>query len=337
MENIFTLKGNLKNKNILLLLLILILLFILFIKIYKKNKIENIIIDKYSMLKLYFENKTKFYILGRQKIMEKIGSSYNESNIITVQDKMNWLLIHESPEYKTKIVDKILLREYAKKILRKEICPRILKIYDNVDNINLKELPKKFILKCNHGSGMNIFCRNKYKFNLTLAKTKLKKWMKINYGMKNFEYVYINIKKKIFAEEYLSDDMGIYKIDCYNGKPKFIRAYKKLPKQNYKIGNIYDLNWNLTDIETGLRNIKRDPNITFKKPKRLKKMLEYSKKLSKEFAFVRVDFYTYNNKIYLSELTFTTSNIKMPYRDKEQSIYLGKFLDITKIKNFSYI
>ena len=149
--------------------------------------------------------------------------------------------------------------------------------------------------------------------------------------------MYINIKKKIFAEEYLSDDMGIYKVDCYNGKPKFIRAYKKIPKQNYKIGNIYDLNWNLTDIETGLRNIKRDPNITFKKPKRLKKMLEYSKKLSKEFAFVRVDFYIHNNKIYLSELTFTTSNIKMPYRDKEQSIYLGKFLDITKIKNFSYI
>lgn len=109
-----------ENKNILLLLFILILSFILFIKIYKKFKNENIeaILKKYSMLKLYFENRTKFYILGRQKIMEKVGRTYNESNIITVQDKMNWLLIHESPEYKTRIVDKILLREYAKKILK---------------------------------------------------------------------------------------------------------------------------------------------------------------------------------------------------------------------------
>lgn len=183
---------------------------------------------------------------------------------------------------------------------------------------------------------MNLFCKDKYKFNLTLAKNKLNKWMKINYGIKNYEYQYINIKKKIFAEKYLSDDIGIYKVDCYNGKPKFIRAYKKLPKKNYKIGNIYDLNWRLTDIETGLSHIKRDPNIIFKKPKRLKKMLEYSKKLSKDFAFVRVDFYLHKNTIYLSELTFTTSNIMMPYKNREQSIYLGNLLDITKIKNFSY-
>ena len=47
--------------------------------------------------------------------MEKVGKSYNETNIVTIQDKMNWLLIHESPEYKSNIVDKILLREYAKK------------------------------------------------------------------------------------------------------------------------------------------------------------------------------------------------------------------------------
>jgi len=307
-------------------------------KKYKKyiNKDIGIILDKYSMLKLYFENRTEFYILGRQKIMEGYGKSYNESNIKTVQDKMNWLLIHESPEYKTKIVDKILLREYAKKILNKDICPPILKIYDNSDDINLKELPKAFVLKCNHGSKMNIFCKNKYKFNLVLAKNKLNKWMKINYGMDNFEYQYINIKKKIFAEKFLGDDIGIYKVDCYNGKPKFIRAYKILPNKNYKIGNIYDLNWRLTDIETGLNHIKRDPHIKFKKPKRLKQMIEYSKKLSKEFAFVRVDFYIHNNKIYLSELTFTTSNIRMPYKNRQQSIYLGSLLDITKIKNFSY-
>jgi len=102
---------------------------------------------------------------------------------------------------------------------------------------------------------MNIFCRDKYNFNLTLAKIKLNKWLKINYGLRNFEYVYMNVKRKIFAEEYLSDNMGVYKVDCYNGEPKFIRAYKKLPNKLYKIGNIYNLNWSLTDIETGLSSI----------------------------------------------------------------------------------
>lgn len=65
-------------------------------------------------------------------------------------------------------------------------------------------------------------------------------------------------------------------------------------------------------------------------------MLEYAKKLSKEFVFVRVDFYDFNEIIYLSELTFTTSNMLEPYKNKEQSIYLGSLLDITKIKNLSF-
>ena len=213
------------------------------------------------LLQLYIENRTYFYILGRQTIMKRHGKIYNESNIKTIQDKMNWLLIHENPEYKSKIVDKILLREYSKKILGKDICPPILKIYDNAHQIKLDELPNSFILKCNHGSGMNIFCKDKSKFNLRKAKLKLNNWMKVNYGLINSEFVYINIKKKIFAEKYLGEDIQVYKVDCYNGNPKFIRAYKILSNKKYKIGNIYDLNWTLTDIETGLSNIKRDPNI----------------------------------------------------------------------------
>ena len=343
-------KNNLFKKILFLLYFIIFFFNILSIKRNNKCNLPNInepkqynlddpqineIIDNKlkNLLQLYIENRTYFYILGREKIMKRHGKIYNESNIKTIQDKMNWLLIHENPEYKSKIVDKILLREYSTKILGEDICPPIIKIYDNVNQINLDELPNSFILKCNHGSGMNIFCKDKSKFNLTQAKLQLNNWMKINYGLINSEYVYINIKKKIFAEKYLGDDINVYKIDCYNGNPKFIRAYKHLPNKGYKIGNIYDLNWTLTDIETGLSIIKRDPNIIFHKPRSLNLMLEYAKKLSKEFVFVRVDFYDYNERIYLSELTFTTSNMLESYKNEEQSIYLGSLLDLTKIKN----
>ena len=45
-----------------------------------------------------------------------------------------------------------------------------------------------------------------------------------------------------------------------------------------------------------------------KKPKTLNKMIEYAKILSKDFKFIRVDFYEVNNKCYLGELTFTPGN-----------------------------
>ena len=130
------------------------------------------------------------------------GKYYNESNITTIQDKINWLIIHENPEYKANIVDKILLHEYSKKILGKDICVPIIKIYNASEDINFDELPDKFALKCNHGSGMNILCNNKSKLNKTDAKIKLDKWMKINYGLGGFEFQYLYVKRKIFISPF---------------------------------------------------------------------------------------------------------------------------------------
>ena len=139
-------------------------------------------------LQLYIENKTKFYIKAREKTMKDDGKYYNDSSIRTIQDKLNWLLIHENPVNKTNIVDKILLHEYSIKKLGKDICVPIIKIYNNSEEINFKELPEKFVLKCNHGSGMNIICNNKSNLNITETKNKLDSWMKINFGLHGFEY-----------------------------------------------------------------------------------------------------------------------------------------------------
>ena len=61
-------------------------------------------------------------------------------------------------------------------------------------------------------------------------------------------------------------------------------------------------------------------------------MIEYSKKLSEDFVFVRVDFYNINGKIYLGEMTFAPSNMLFKLKDREQSIKLGKLIDINRIK-----
>lgn len=290
------------------------------------------------MLRLYKENITEFYIKGREKIMEMNGKRYNESNLLTIQDKLNWLIIHEYPEYKTNIADKILLHEYSKKILGKDICVPIFKIYNNSDEINFNELPEKFVLKCNHGSKMNILCNNKSKLNITKAKYDLTKWINTNYGLLTFEYQYINIKRKIFAEEYLSDNIKDYKIYCFNGKPKFIRVQTNLFNQSKKINNYYNLDWTLNDIETGLgENYVRRPDIFIKKPKYLNLMIRYAKKLSSEFSFVRVDLYEIGNKVYLGELTFTPSNMIFNNKNYNQSLYLGSILDIKNIKTLTKV
>ena len=283
-----------------------------------------------ELFKLYIENRKKFYVKGREYIMKTKGKIYNESNILTIQDKLNYLLIHESPENKTGIVDKILLRNYSKIILGKDICAPILKIYNNVDEINLDDLPDKFVLKCNHGSGMNLICEDKSKFNLNKAKYQLKQWMNINYGLHCFEYQYINIEKKVFAEKFLEHEIVNYKFSCFNGEPKFIRV--KGIVNGKKIYNINFINWTSTNIELDDPRYIRDKN-RFKRPINLVKMVEYSRLLSSNFCYCRVDFYEVKGELYLGELTFSPFNNMAKYKTKEMEIYLGSLLNISKFNN----
>ena len=104
----------------------------------------------------------------------------------------------------------------------------------------------------------------------------------------------------------------------FNSQPKFVRVRKVLIENNPTIlHNYYNLDWKLTDIENGSRHFPRIPKIKTKKPKNLNLMLDYSKKLSAKFVFVRVDFYEINKKVYLSEMTFSPSNALMRYKNKK--------------------
>ena len=100
------------------------------------------------------------------------------------------------------------------------------KIYNNVDDITFDDLPEQFVIKCNHGSGMNIIVKNKSLLDIKSTKKKLSTWMNTDFAFQNgFEMHYHNIERKIFIEEYKSDEaqkesLYDYKFWCFNGEPK---------------------------------------------------------------------------------------------------------------------
>ena len=66
----------------------------------------------------------------------------------------------------------------------------------------------------------------------------------------------------------------------------------------------------------------------YSKPQTFNTMVEYAKKLSSEFKFVRVDFYEVNGEIYLGELTFTPGVCYFKYKKHEDEIMIGNMLKI---------
>jgi len=294
------------------------------IKFNNKNILISIIIFNFF---LSFLSKIKFsnYYNTRIKYINSLNRVYNESNLITFEDKLNWLVIHDTNKLKGVCADKILLHYYSKKKIGKDICNKILKIYHSEREINFNELPNKFVLKANHGCGFNIIVENKTEFNLTQAKILLMNWMNIDYGKIGSEYHYSFINKKIFLEEYIGKDLKNYKFLCYNGKPKYV--YLSIKEGENKYRNFYDMNWKFINFHC---LSEPHPKYQYPKPKFFELMKKYAIILSKDFKFVRVDLYELENEIRLGELTFIPMNSFFYCKNKEHEIELGKEINIKK-------
>ena len=327
---------NIYSKIIKLIILFLSFIFIISHHLYNNdnnndsnnNNNDNINYSNNNYNNNYIINQghveLNYYYKERLRTIKLWRRVYNESNLVTLEDKINWIAIHDVSELKGKCADKILVHEYSKKILNKDICNKILKVYDDPNEINISELPEKFVLKTNHGSGFNIIVTNKAEFDLESAKRKLNHWLSIDYGRMNSEFHYSLIKRKVFAEEYIGKEVINYKFFCYHSIPRFILIYQKINGTFYR--TYYDIKWNLLDwICVGPPL----PNANYIKPKTFETMKNYASELSKPFKFVRVDLYEYDNEVRLGEMTFLPFNsfiwCNKPEYDNELSKYLKLF------------
>ena len=252
-----------------------------------------------------------------KKILQN-NRTYDESNLTTFEDKLNWLAIHDSTLLKAKCADKVMLHKYSKFMLGKDYCNKIIKVYDNAKEINFTELPQQFVLKTNHGSSFNFFVYNKTKLNIKYARSQLNKWININYG-EGGEFYYSLINRKIFAEEFIGSRLKNFKFLCYNGKPKYV--YVSIKQGYFKFRNFYDMNWNLLKFKC---LSKPHPTYKYQKPKFFDLMRNIAEKLSKKFKFVRVDLYQLENEVRLGEMTFIPMNSEFFCENKEDEIELGK-------------
>lgn len=282
--------------------------------------------------------KRKGYSINPEDYLEEIEAinwychfGINLKNPVTLRDKLFWLNIYEPDILKSRCADKVLLRDYCKEKLGFDLCIPIIKVYTKPEEINFDELPNRFIIKCNHGSSMNIKVTDKSIINKEEIINQLREWQKIDYAFNKvcFEFHYHDIEKKIIIEEYREDSSGElkdYKFSCFNGVPKMVCAICNLFTKD-ETTNYYDMDFNLLDYSLVYHPANK--NVHFEKPKNFDKMIEYATKLSQDFKYVRVDFFNVDGTIYLSELTFTPHALfYLRFKNPEDEIKLGNMLKI---------
>jgi len=246
-------------------------------------------------------------------------------------EKLVWYKLNYRVPLMTQCADKYRVRFYLREKGYEEYMPSLYQVVDKVEDINFDELPDSFAIKCNNGSGTNIFIKDKSVIRKEEIVAEAANWKEVNTISVGREWAYVNIEPKIVVEELLVsndgtqvDDLNDYKIMCFNGTPRVIWVDTERHTSHKR--NFYDLDWNKLPVKSDCPHCTED----IPKPYGLDKMIEIATDISKDFPFVRVDFYSLNQRIYIGELTFYPWSGCVQYDPDSFDFELGSYFDLPK-------
>lgn len=258
------------------------------------------------------------------------GKEINLKQPATFDEKLLWLMLYWKHPLKTYCGDKYTMRLYVQEQGWGHILPELLRVYENSSEINFDELPEKFALKCTHGCGSNIICKDKTTLDKIAARKQLDIWMKIDYSRTAGELHYASMKPRIICEQFLEDlDRHLpvdYKVYCFGGKVHCTLIVQERGKPGqHALYDYYDRDWNVK-LPYSHSTIKA--NRVVPKPEGYEQMIAAAEALSKPFPFVRMDFYSIGGKAILGEMTFTPSGCIDPGYTKTGQHILGSLIEL---------
>lgn len=272
----------------------------------------------------------KTYLRWRYRL--EMGRGLDFDNCRTMNEKLQWLKINNRYPELTSLVDKIEVKDCIAERLGKEYVVPTLKIWDSPEQItqaDIDALPDKFVIKTNHSGGNTgvAICKDKNLFNLEAVRDKMRRSFKDDIYRTYREWPYKNVRRRIFAEAYLGDDLTDYKFYCFNGKVDCVLlCYERNTPGKTKY-YFFDRDWKLCRYNKA--GIAAPEDFTLPKPDGMDRMFEIAAGLSKGYPMIRVDLYNISGRIYFGELTFFPASGFDPNRLPEADLKFGNQIDLT--------
>lgn len=260
-----------------------------------------------------------------------MGKELNLESPKTFNEKLQWLKIHDrKPEY-TMMVDKYKVREYIAKQLGEEYLIPLIGVWDKAEDIDFNVLPNRFVLKCNHNSGLGMYiCKDKSKLSkrdIKRIKCNLNKGLKQDYYLTGREWPYKDVPRKIICEQYMEDNpdqpLTDYKLMAFSGKVKCtFTCTGRGNAHDFKV-TFYDTDWNKMPFE---RHYPAGSQMA--KPASYDEMVELAEKLAEKLPFARIDFYEIAEKPYFGEITFFPGSGMEEFTPEEWDYTLGSWMKL---------
>lgn len=243
----------------------------------------------------------------KRRYKKMVGRPLDLDHAETFDEKLLWLMLNWRHPLKSQCGDKYSMRAYVTERGWERILPPLAGVYEKSSDIDFDALPEKFVLKCTHGWGFNIICKNKAKLDRNDARRTLDEWMAADMSTYFGELHYASMTHRIICEHYLDDlsgdDPADYKLYCFGGRVHCtLVCQQRSALQGHPLSDFYDRSW------TSKLPYSRSCPVgdrTVPKPRAYDEMLRAAEELSKPFPFVRMDFYDIHGRAVLGEMTFT--------------------------------
>ena len=258
----------------------------------------------------------------------KTGRKLNLHNPKRYTEKLQWYKLYYRDPLMAVCADKYEVRGYIKEKGLENILNTCYGVYESEEDIDFDKLPEKFVIKVTNGAsgiGMKI-CTDKSKLNIPELKKELRSWLKVQKNGGGREWLYYRLKPRLIVEKYLEpgkdeDSLVDYKFFCFHGEPYCLYVMNERFSEGGVRQNILDLDYSVMPY---MREKIKPIRTELKKPKNFEKMIEMAKVLSKDFPYVRVDFYDIEGKIYFGELTFFPESGYYDFEPDEFDYVLGE-------------
>ena len=201
-------------------------------------------------------------------------------------EKIAWRKLYQRIPFAPAISDKFAVRDYVRCRVGDRYLKDVIAVYEAPGEIDLSRLPNSFVAKATHGSGLNVFVRDKESLDLGEVRVRLAKFLTItDYGKYKNEWWYSKIKPRIIVEPLLADrDFGSlvdYELYVFDGTIQLITLtfdrFTGLRK------TCYDRQWQHLDISYAPAG----PRLPA--PRHLPEIIEVAEELGRGMDFARID------------------------------------------------
>ena len=219
----------------------------------------------------------------------------------TFSEKILHRMVFDRRPILTRLQDKYAARDYVQEKIGAHVLPRLHWVTKTPADIPFDDLPDRFVVKANHGTGWVSLVPDKTRVNKQELIRTCIDWLRSSYyygGVR--EWAYKNIDPCIMVEEYISDGTGLtpteYRFCVFDGSVRLISV---------STGRFMDLR--STDYTPSWERLEIRPDSAtiegpVPRPPHLDEMIACAEKLGDGLDFLRVDLFD-AGKVYVGELT----------------------------------